>query len=585
MSYFPSMYGTIQQESQYPTHHPSRPVPIEESTYSRNPDSSYEQSNVSNSRKSLISHASSASKIREKSFEVSSYNLIDVEYEPLMVNSRPKGIQRIPPPKDTHYFHNPDSYSGGKTWRVPTPRAPLNDFNFACSKTPDNIDYQRIIPWDAKKKDFVYEAVDDRIFRGLYSKRKLRAKMDYVKHHGSWDPVSSYNWCFLLLILLIAFVIIVWILFYTFKSYRMFPFYLNQWWWWVLIPLVAIMLLITYFCVVRASSHHAARNRSRYIRQVCDEINGRYLQDSGVLITPGKLAAWLEIDLDPACFEVVDYYELTEDGWVEEEEYYQESGPFVHGRRGWRERNGQIELKASPGGGIINPVYNRIKQVISPDYFVLTCLGIKGTLIFNIVWFIILMGLHVLNVVITGTPFRTHCFLTNITMLVTCLYLLLAIFYLLKGAKKDTKLYVFMRIPYIISMTVEPLVISFYWPGVAPSTFMNYGETCNSPAFCYVYTFIAHGLVIIPAWAPLLFAYFKLSVIDMVYPVVYITIYCFGVLLPYTKYIGNLYSVVTFEDAVSWVFVAAMIIGTIIWFLICYAIYRCRRKKYKKLLG
>lgn len=214
-------------------------------------------------------------------------------------------IAQIPPPKDTHYHVNEDPSLGGETWRVSAPRAPLSDFVTHCLKTPDSHDYERIIPWDHKKKDYVYGAVHDHIFRGRYDRRRLKRKLDYVKNHGSWDPVQGYNWCFLLTVLAIGIFLAVWIIFYIYKPYHIFPWYLNQWWWWVLIPFFVIMMILTYCCIVRASSNHATRNRYRYLKHACDDVNDRHLRGSGVEVKPGKLGAWIEVEMDPGRTDIV----------------------------------------------------------------------------------------------------------------------------------------------------------------------------------------------------------------------------------------------------------------------------------------
>lgn len=214
-------------------------------------------------------------------------------------------IAQIPPPKDTHYHVNEDPSLGGETWRVSRPRAPLSDFTANCIRTPGSTDYERIIPWDHKKKDYVYGAVHDHIFRGRYCRRRLKRKIDYVKHQGSWDPVKGYNCCFICCVLLVALIIISWILFWIYKPYHLFPWYLNQWWWWLLIPFFLIMLIITYCCIVRASSNHATRNRYRYLKHACDDVNDRHLRGSGVEVKPGKMGAWLEVEMDPGRTEIV----------------------------------------------------------------------------------------------------------------------------------------------------------------------------------------------------------------------------------------------------------------------------------------
>ena len=54
----------------------------------------------------------------------------------LLPPARDGEIARVPPSKDTHMHINDDPSLGGETWRVPTPNAPMSDFNNACRVTP-----------------------------------------------------------------------------------------------------------------------------------------------------------------------------------------------------------------------------------------------------------------------------------------------------------------------------------------------------------------------------------------------------------------------------------------------------------------
>jgi len=214
-------------------------------------------------------------------------------------------IAQVPPPKDTHYHVNEDPSLGGRTWRVPRPTGPCSDFSKACIKTPGSSSYNRVIPWDHKKKDFVYGAVHDHVFRGRYDRRRLKRKMDYVKAQGSWDPVSGYNCCFICCLLTGALILLAWLMFYIWKPYCLLCYYLRQWWFWFLVPFFLLMFLITYCCIVRASSNHATRNRYRYIKRACDDINDRNLRGSGVEVRPGTKGAWLEVDMDDGRTDIV----------------------------------------------------------------------------------------------------------------------------------------------------------------------------------------------------------------------------------------------------------------------------------------
>lgn len=220
-----------------------------------------------------------------------------------------------------------------------------------------------------------------------------------------------------------------------------------------------------------------------------------------------------------------------------------------------------------------------------PKFYVLNCGSVKSTIIYNTIWLIFLLATHIINVIITGTPIKTHCYLTNLTMLLTCFYLIVSILYLSKGAIKDSKLYKWVRVLYPMSMAGEATVLMFYWAAVGPYTIPDYDVTCNSPLWCYIYTSIAHGLVIIPSWTPLFASWIELKPGYLCYPLTYAFIYTVCILIPYSKWVENLYSVMTFDDAMSFVYMCGAYLLTIIGFFIGFWIFTCRRKKYQRIYG
>ena len=214
-------------------------------------------------------------------------------------------VAQVPPPKDTLMHVNDDPSLGGETWRIPTPTAPLSDFNNACKATPVSDDFTRIIPWDHKKKDFVYGAVEDQIFRGRYDRRRLKRKLDHVKQQGSWDPSGSYNKCYICCLIAGALFLIAWVLMFAYRPYCWWCWlFSNQLAWWLL-PLLILMILYTWCCICKAASNHAARNRSRYIKHALEDVNDRHLKGSGVYLKPGPKAAWIEVDMDPNRTDIV----------------------------------------------------------------------------------------------------------------------------------------------------------------------------------------------------------------------------------------------------------------------------------------
>jgi hypothetical protein len=223
----------------------------------------------------------------------------------LLPPARDSEIARVPPSKDTHMHINDDPSLGGETWRVPRPNAPLSDFNSACRVTPQSDDYTRIIPWDHDKKDYVYGAVDDYIFRGRYDRRRLKRKLDHVKQHGSWDPTGSYNKCFICCLITGGIFLFLWILSWVYRPYCWWCWFFNNTFLIWLLPLFVLMVLATWCCICKAAANHSARNRYRYIKHALDDVNDRHLKGSGVSLRPGTKAAWIEVDMDPDRTDIV----------------------------------------------------------------------------------------------------------------------------------------------------------------------------------------------------------------------------------------------------------------------------------------
>ena len=248
-------------------------------------------------------------------------NSPDYFEEDYLIPPRNNGeIAQVPPPKDNLFHWNEDPTLGAKTWRIPVPNVPLSDFGAACAKTPRSSDFERIIPWDHKGRDFVYGAIHDHIFRGRFNRRRLKRKIDHCKGLGGWDPISGYMGCFMCCICLgfalAAFFVLLWM----FKPYNYFGWYLDQWWFWLLAPLFIIMILATYCCIVSAAVNQMTRNRYRYLKHACDDVNDRHLAGSGVRVYPGTKGAWLAVAMDPNRTDIVGdvipdrrFYRGTED--------------------------------------------------------------------------------------------------------------------------------------------------------------------------------------------------------------------------------------------------------------------------------
>lgn len=220
-----------------------------------------------------------------------------------------------------------------------------------------------------------------------------------------------------------------------------------------------------------------------------------------------------------------------------------------------------------------------------PQFYVMNCCGRKGTLIYNSIWFIFLVIFHIINVIISETYVKTHFFLTNVGLIFSIVYLAVSIIYLSKGAVKDSTSYKWVRAFHSVAMTAEGVVILFYWPAVAPSSIPKYDTTCNSELWCYIYTSIAHGFILIPTWGPLFGSWIEMKISDLGLGYIFTLVYSFFMLIPYTLWVDTLYDVLTFKDTMSFVYFAAAYGLVLISFFVAYWIYTCRRAKFVRIYG
>ena len=88
------------------------------------------------------------------------------------MNQNP-GASGLPPPKDFRSVNNSDPALGGFQYNT-VGFAPMCNFASAVGRTPQSQDLQRTIPWDSKRCDYVYEAVDDKVFQGRMTKKNLK---------------------------------------------------------------------------------------------------------------------------------------------------------------------------------------------------------------------------------------------------------------------------------------------------------------------------------------------------------------------------------------------------------------------------
>lgn len=171
----------------------------------------------------------------------------------------------------------------------------MSNFNTAVSQTPRSTRNKRIIPWDSSMGDFVYGAIQDACFKRRYNRKSLKMKIDREMDPDDWDPVSGYNTCFLVTLILIflALVITGVLIAVFFENFQ------DFWYWWLLGFVVLLVIFIVVLCIVRSSSNGKASRRNGQLEEVCDYINNKYLTGVGTGIFPGQAGAWLEVDLDP----------------------------------------------------------------------------------------------------------------------------------------------------------------------------------------------------------------------------------------------------------------------------------------------
>lgn len=182
-------------------------------------------------------------------------------------------------------------------WKTPSFAAPFSTFNSACKRTPQSTYHTRVIPWDHKRKDFVYGAVQDACFKGFYDRRSLKSRIDLNKKYSSWDPVTLYNYIYLILVVFLIIIVLVWLV--CMVVYWDEFYHENNWPWWVFWLAVIVMLAVLFICVFRFGANARTKKRFQRINDACVDINRKNLHGTGTYVYPGESAAWLEVEMDP----------------------------------------------------------------------------------------------------------------------------------------------------------------------------------------------------------------------------------------------------------------------------------------------
>lgn len=227
----------------------------------------------------------------------------------------------VPPPKNNlQHITSEEMYPvlGGYTHTLPDPiSAPLSRYNTALAKTPKSTSYNRIIPFDCSTSKFVYGAIQDKIFKKKYDRAALRSKMlrefdksiinkipktkplpklpPNEKHYGVGYPSKSYNMCFCVLLIFLAFFFLVTAIFLVVYWDN----FTKNWYWWLLVIVLILAIAFGICCIVRASHNTKTLERYNLLEEIAGEINRKYLRGIGSKVIIGDEGAWMAVEMDP----------------------------------------------------------------------------------------------------------------------------------------------------------------------------------------------------------------------------------------------------------------------------------------------
>ena len=165
----------------------------------------------------------------------------------------------------------------------------------SAQKTPPSSNYKRVIPWDHTKRDFVYGAVQDKIFKGRLPRRSLKRKIDTEMTSEDWNPVMAFNVCCIIWMALLAVVtitIVVLIIWFRTKI-------TNFYYWLIFIVAMTLDIFTVAYLLFRCYSEQKIDRRFKDLERVCSDLNRSYYKGVGCGVCPGLAGAWLEVDLDP----------------------------------------------------------------------------------------------------------------------------------------------------------------------------------------------------------------------------------------------------------------------------------------------
>ena len=248
-----------------------------------------------------------------------------------------------------------------------------------------------------------------------------------------------------------------------------------------------------------------------------------------------------------------------------------------HGKKSEREVQHEERVKTKDDG-----VKEVKKTDISERLYQYKLLNKTFSLVFNISWNIV--WLILLSVVMVAYTLTFHnaeviqATLTAWSYYLTMLYLLSSLLYALATPPPNSARYHIQRLLHAASATNEFIVMVGYWPWAFTGDIPTFEEKCEYVWVCFVFTITSHLLVVVPPWAALAFQVTDVRWIDIILVVVFNAVYSV-VLVVYTLFRGEVYSVYTYKKVFDYLVMALMWIFAILVFVGVLHISRCLKKK------
>ena len=205
------------------------------------------------------------------------------------------------------------------------------------------------------------------------------------------------------------------------------------------------------------------------------------------------------------------------------------------------------------------------------------------TIIFNLFFLILFIAVEVINFNLTLNKDKVYFQLTTISYFVQILYLIAAlIFEISAPISRASCTWKFNRILHVIAYTSQGAIFIAYWAAIAPLTIPEYPNTCRSVTWCYVHTITVHGISAIPSWSVIFCQLSDVYWSDVAWPLLYLFLYVFAILVPVTLSHVQLYPGLDFFNYWSYLYVlAGSLMGVLVFFVGCW-ISSCKSKRYKQ---